>query len=57
MSNQDDGALSVLTMQDFVHHLSVDALVTDVRNLSHTYRPMLELIDNQPGVLRSAEPR
>ena len=50
--SQDDGALSVRTMQDYVHHLSVDALVTDVRNLSKTYRPMLELIDAELGKLK-----
>lgn len=50
--SQEDGALSVRTMQDYVHHLSVDALVTDVRNLSKTYRPMLELIDAELGKLK-----
>lgn len=50
--SQDDGALSVRTMQDYVHHLSVDALITDVRNLSKTYRRMLELIDAELGKLK-----
>lgn len=50
--SQDDGALSIRTMQDYVHHLSADALVSDVRNLSKTYRPMLELIDAELGKLK-----